>query len=854
MKGLREHQVHFARCPFPGSVSVPKPDAKVVSNNFIHILQWSPGKGTQPGTVYNVKVGSDQLRSLGGTSLDITKYMKDIYKQYDIKLWATFGNSSSPEKNINFTPYIDTTIGPPMLSLSGCGECLNISIDLPNRQRALYMFYQAISFSISWWKDRDEQENCRRPNADQPNQVSVPYFYVLQHLLPGERYCVEVTPKQTSLRNVRSSCSCEYTSRVEPRGVVFLVGCVLSSVLVGLCFLGFMFTLVYTGFLCKSNVRLPKALIILVPGSFLCPEDTSISVAVVEYGIEIHKLKANKKEEAQNNHDVEDEDDEDDEEGHHAYMERDAARESESTGSTSVYKVTDLSGSSGFEDAPRDASETTSLAQIQRDEDEGYGQSGALVLLKENLKPRTESEERKVPVRIKEEEQGDEHCGNVNLWSVVLKSMQLEEVEEKEAGDPSEAQEPLLPFSLRGACQDSLSAAKPQTGSSSELHSALLFRAQTDVQSDQEDERDVSDTSVCELLSGRVPAPVNLTMSSQHFIHLLTWEPGPGASKDLLYDVTFCVYGSEWKTVDGCAAVNHLQCNLTDAFSDLKEVYYINVTAISETDRSTPVSYPPFTPVFDTLLELPSLRISPFNKTLCVYLQSPSERLHSVYDEFKYTLNITNDKGAQFQRTTKGLDTVYLEVVPGVEYCVSVNITNQKVSAGKQAVCSSVPAAENSMDVVITVFLCLLVLGVALLITRSVLKRFLCVARLPLVLSSFQPPYNLWLLPLPSVDSLQCISVEPNAYKEVQVNEEVDQEKEDEVVAYEGRRACDDISCPEDVSEETQSSLSSSSEVPYEPTRNPSAKTCPHAPTFSELHTIELAEMHPTCRDSNVYP
>ncbi|XP_053353225.1 uncharacterized protein LOC128524605 isoform X1 [Clarias gariepinus] len=491
--------VYFLVLDSKGSVLVPEPeDVKIVSNNFIHILQWSPRKGTQTGTVYKVEVWYDHSRivliSHSGTSLDISKHMKDIHKRYQIKLWATFGNSLSSEVVTYFSPLTDTTIGPPILSLSGCGDCLNISIDLPNRQSAPSFFYQAISFSISWWKDGEKQDNCRRPDANYLNQASNSYSYKLQHLLPGERYCVEVTPKKASLRNVQSSCSCEYTSRVEPRGVAFLVGCVLSSVLVGLCFLGFMFGLVYTGVLCKPKVRLPKALIILVPGSFLSPEDTSISVAEVEYGIEIHKMKDNKKEKAQNIYDV-DEDDEEDEEGHHAYMEREGPKDSKSTESTSVYKVSDLSESSGFEDAPRDTSETTSLVQIQNDEDEGYGPAGALVLLTENSNPQTENEKKKITVQIKEKEEEDDHCGNVNLWSVVLKSMQPEE---EKADDQSEAQEPLLPLILRGARQDSLSAAKPQTGSSLELHSAILFHEETELQSDQEDEHDVSDTSVCE--------------------------------------------------------------------------------------------------------------------------------------------------------------------------------------------------------------------------------------------------------------------------------------------------------------------------------------------------------------------
>lgn len=47
------------------------------------------------------------------------------------------------------------------------------------------------------------------------------------------------------------------------------------------------------------------------------------------------------------------------------------------------------------------------------------------------------------------------------------------------------------------------------------------------------------------------------------------------------------------------------------------------------------------------VLELPSLRISPCNDSLCVYLQSPSELLLTAYMKFKYTLNVTSEKGNQ---------------------------------------------------------------------------------------------------------------------------------------------------------------------------------------------------------------
>nr|UOI84936.1 cytokine receptor family member b1 [Ictalurus punctatus] len=501
--------VYFMVIDSQGIVLVPAPvNVDVLSNNFIHILRWSPGNGTQPGTVYNVNVSNNRARSISGTSFDISEYMKDIYRRHTIELWASFGNSSSSIVNTHFEPYTSTTIGPPELTLSGCGDCLNISIDLPTRQGAYDNFYKAINFDIRWSKVTDEKDDCHEPFTNYQSIHSLPYSYVLRYLQLGERYCVQVQPVIMSIpkHKLLSSCSCEFTSRIEPRGVAFLAGWVIGSVLVGLCLLSLIFSLIYTGFLCKSNVRLPKALIVYGPSYFLSPEETCISVAEVEYGIQIHKPKdhQHKKKEKGNglykNNDDVDEDEDEDEENHHGYMDRAVHSESESTGSrrsVSICEVAENLGGCSFEDTPTDTKETLLLSPLQYNGVKGYNQAASLDPVTKNINPSNARKGKKLRGQIKEEEEedDDDDSGNVNLWSVVLKSMQPEE---EEANEPSEAKEPLLPLLLKELHEDSLTAAKPQTGSSSELHTSLLLHTQTELQTSQEDENDISDASVCD--------------------------------------------------------------------------------------------------------------------------------------------------------------------------------------------------------------------------------------------------------------------------------------------------------------------------------------------------------------------
>ncbi|KAG7331524.1 hypothetical protein KOW79_005493 [Hemibagrus wyckioides] len=329
----------------------------------------------------------------------------------------------------------------------------------------------------------------------------------------------------------------------------------------------------------------------------------------------------------------------------------------------------------------------------------------------------------------------------------------------------------------------------------------------------------------CSVLCGHVPAPDNISVNSSHFVHLLTWEAGPGSPAGIYYRVIFRTYENGWRTVNSCVEVRYpLLCNLTDVFSNPYETYYINVTAFLGQEASVPGTSRPFRPVADTELEPPSMQASPCNNSLCVYLQSPSQRLHEVYENFHYVLNVTNENGVQlYIHKTKGLGTKKLEVVPGLQYCVSVVISEDRRPARKTPVCSSISAAVNYMDAVILVFLFLVALVITAGLCLCTLRKYFK-ADPPLVLISFNAPYKVQLL-WPSVENLKCILLEPNTYKNVQFIEEEDQEKEDEEVAYEKLRGCEEVVLCEQISEETSSPLVRFPEIQLEHNHKPSTET-----------------------------
>ncbi|XP_027008315.2 uncharacterized protein LOC113646308 isoform X2 [Tachysurus fulvidraco] len=341
-----------------------------------------------------------------------------------------------------------------------------------------------------------------------------------------------------------------------------------------------------------------------------------------------------------------------------------------------------------------------------------------------------------------------------------------------------------------------------------------------------------------------VPAPENITMDSKNFVHLLKWEAGPGSPAGLHYSVIFRSYGNGWMTVDSCVEVRSpLLCNLTDVLSDPNLTYYINVTAFLGKETSAPQTCRPFRPFADTEPEPPSIRMSPCNDSLCVYLQSPSQRLEEVYRKFHYTFSVTNEKGVElFPVSIQGFDPLELKVVPGWQYCVSIVKIDGRKPTHKTPVCSSKPAAVNNMDVEISVGVTVLVLGSVVIVGLVTYRRHLKTDP-PLVLSSFNTPYKVQLFS-PSVESLTSILLEPNTCRNVQVTEEADQEKEDEEVTYERLRGCEEVECCEEISKETKSSLPMIPEVQFECNHETCTKTYSDGNVLKE-QTLAPDEIRP---------
>lgn len=232
-------------------------------------------------------------------------------------------------------------------------------------------------------------------------------------------------------------------------------------------------------------------------------------------------------------------------------------------------------------------------------------------------------------------------------------------------------------------------------------------------------------------LMTELPAPVNMTLSSHNFIHLLSWQPGHSTPPGVQYNVSvYSQTATSWEPVSGCQLVEPpLRCNLTRALGDPHQWYYSRVTALLGARTSHATRERVFTPITDTLLELPLLSVAPCDGVLCVGLQPPLEHLRKIYQTFQYELRVTSDT-AKFSVRTRSLDgEVLRNLAPGRRYCVSVRFSDHLVNrtSGYGRPHCAAPAAaglqataDAAIPSVLCVLLVLALMGLGLLVRTGV--------------------------------------------------------------------------------------------------------------------------------------
>ncbi|XP_058886377.1 interferon alpha/beta receptor 2-like [Acipenser ruthenus] len=181
---------------------------------------------------------------------ELTEEFKIWFSRYRARVQAFNGaNQSNWISSADFIPFSDTILGPPDVSVTGCGDCLLLKLKPPRGKcpEPLLDIYHEFDFTITM------KNNGKREIPTSKSE------FVLENLEPGTEYCVTVRMYCAGL-NMNSKPSepqCTFTSPEPVSKVAFQVVplCIvllLCGVLVAAVF--------YSGFLCPLKIPFPKVL------------------------------------------------------------------------------------------------------------------------------------------------------------------------------------------------------------------------------------------------------------------------------------------------------------------------------------------------------------------------------------------------------------------------------------------------------------------------------------------------------------------------------------------------------------------------------------------------------------------
>ncbi|XP_028851387.1 cytokine receptor family member b1 isoform X2 [Denticeps clupeoides] len=261
------------------SCDLPAPTKLCIeSRNFDHALHWIPGTGTPQGTRNNCQ-NTSTFDGQHAWNISPLIKQKNLFELFNVTLQARYGTIKSLLVSILFKPTFNNEIGPPTVTLKGCGTCLEFNITLPRGKgiepKVFNEFCNSVSYEIHW----------RKAGAQKWETVQKSYLdkYKLDYLSPGQEYCIKVEPISYSRKNLPSQWLCAFTSKVKPPEVMYLVVWVIGTTLGGVGVIGFIAILVYTGSVCSPKMQLPAALNIQVGCHFLTPESTEVGCAQREH-------------------------------------------------------------------------------------------------------------------------------------------------------------------------------------------------------------------------------------------------------------------------------------------------------------------------------------------------------------------------------------------------------------------------------------------------------------------------------------------------------------------------------------------------------------------------------------------
>ncbi|XP_066563172.1 interferon alpha/beta receptor 2 [Amia ocellicauda] len=227
-----------------GQCELPSPtNVTIISLNLEHVLKWDPGPGSPTGTQYRVeylhfhKNWSPVKMCLKITSpgeCDLTEEFRDIFKSYVARVQAfTELEQSTWSKSSFFQPISNTILGPPEVTVSGCGDCLHLQVKPPKGKRMdHFLAYYESEYICEVLSATDGRKFTLRISGQR----------VIEYLKPATEYCVTVKMYiGINQHAILSNPHCVFTSLPHLNKVPVVLGLFCLVFLLSVMVWGFLF-------------------------------------------------------------------------------------------------------------------------------------------------------------------------------------------------------------------------------------------------------------------------------------------------------------------------------------------------------------------------------------------------------------------------------------------------------------------------------------------------------------------------------------------------------------------------------------------------------------------------------------
>ncbi|KAM5180796.1 interferon alpha/beta receptor 2-like [Mantella aurantiaca] len=195
------------------------------------------------------------------------------------------------------------------------------------------------------------------------------------------------------------------------------------------------------------------------------------------------------------------------------------------------------------------------------------------------------------------------------------------------------------------------------------------------------------------LASGILLPPRNLSLTSENFKHILTWEE-PNNGSAILYNVEYFVDNNRiFNPADNCSNITTRRCDLTKVFTEIFRCYRVQVRSVRSVERSDPsLLSSEFSPL-STVVGPPIVDVvaagSGINVSISLpisYLWNKAEgRFDSIlkaYPAIDYEIYLEpstefaiSKAGVSVERVTIPIPSLF----PSTTYCVSVSMQSENM-------------------------------------------------------------------------------------------------------------------------------------------------------------------------------